>query len=152
MKMLTIIRDTVVRNETLLSGLLFLFAVVSLFSLASQPSLGTGSEGLVTNGGVRVICHVVVYFVLSGLYWKAIPKNICAVWVKIVLCIAVVTLVGAMDEIHQTTIPGRGGTIIGFSYDLIGIFLFVGTNMFRNSRIWRHPERQNRQLSRMPPG
>ncbi|MGH9477154.1 MAG: VanZ family protein [Terriglobales bacterium] len=66
----------------------------------------------VLNAPFRKFCHVLVYFVLSVLAYRAFSMgqlrySVKAGWRALVLCI----LYAASDEYHQSFIPGRGPSV-----------------------------------------
>ena len=69
---------------------------------------------------IRKAAHMFLYFVLALLVWLALtrllrvrPKRACA---ALVLC----ALLAALDEYHQTLVPGRSGELRDILIDLIG--------------------------------
>ncbi len=78
---------------------------------------------------VRKLAHVFLYFVLGAtiIVIENIEKKMSAVNTrrKILYALCVATLVGALDEIHQIFIPGRGAAFTDVFIDLTGAILGV---------------------------
>lgn len=91
-------------------GLIFL-----LSSRPSLPSLPGGWDVLLKKTG-----HVVVYGVLTWLYWRALRQHFRASTVLRVVCIGLAVAYGLSDEYHQTFVLGRNGTLLDVVVDGVG--------------------------------
>jgi VanZ family protein len=64
--------------------------------------------------------HVLEYFVLATLAWRALNPD-SAAWVRAgVLSMALVLFVAASDEFHQSFVPSRTSALTDVGYDFIG--------------------------------
>ncbi|MCA8944494.1 MAG: VanZ family protein [Planctomycetes bacterium] len=69
--------------------------------------------------------HVVVYFVLSILVMSALTGRPWSHRVRVLVAIAISTLYGVVDELHQSTVPGRDCSILDVCSDFVGSVLGV---------------------------
>lgn len=91
-----------------------------LFLLGGQQEL----RGLALPAGVDKLVHLGLYAVLGGLAgwgWFRARRWPAAWWP-----IAAVMLVGACDEMHQRTVPGRSAEIMDFLADAAGAVVAFG--------------------------
>ena len=73
---------------------------------------------------VKKTAHMVEYFVLYWLLFRAVSKNNQVVSKKVFgLSIVVAILYALSDEWHQTFVPGREGTLRDVGFDTIGTLL-----------------------------
>lgn len=83
------------------------------------PFLSPEQLGL-AHGVCRKAGHVLEYFVLGTLAWRAITPDPAA-WVRArVLAMALVLAVAASDEFHQSFVPSRTSALTDVGYDFIG--------------------------------
>ena len=95
-----------------------------IFALSSQPGLRVSSDPGV-DLPLRHAAHVAVY----GLLCVSIVRGIC--WNRdgrprtkdLLLAVALATLYGISDEIHQTFVPDRTGHDVDVGWDLVGALI-----------------------------
>lgn len=98
--------------------------IVFIFGISSIPSLSTEEVGLPR--GFDKIAHFIEYFVLALLFRRGLSGTDEKKEAPVVLLIlATGLLIGVMDEMYQSLIPGRHSSIFDFSADAAG--LLVGT-------------------------
>jgi VanZ family protein len=81
---------------------------------------------------LRKLGHIFEYFLLTILVARAIDKSILKIDKRGLMLGAVFSLVfAALDEYHQTFIPGRFGVISDVGIDSVGIVLaLISLKMF----------------------
>ena len=86
-----------------------------IFALSSIPDLGTGLGGwdLV----LRKIAHALEFAVLGALFLRAIGREVPAVVAGIAYAVT--------DEVHQSFVPGRLGSVWDVLLDSAGVVLGV---------------------------
>ena len=85
---------------------LFIFA---LFQGGSQPA----AAGLIVEPWDK-LAHFAVYGVITALLWLGVGGRApCVV-------IAIVIAIGALDELHQISVPGRTADVVDFLVDAVG--------------------------------
>lgn len=98
----------------------------AIFALSSVPS-GTASEIDWQDFIIKKAAHVFVYFVLTGLNYRALLSTGVdkrkAVWISILTSV----VYGYTDEVHQSFTPGRDPRIRDVVFDTIGAVLFIYT-------------------------
>ncbi|MDO8240861.1 MAG: VanZ family protein [Candidatus Moranbacteria bacterium] len=109
--------------KTIVSWLLVLVWAIIIFGLSAMP--GTGDHPYSLFYFVeRKTFHVLEYFVLSILLWRAWAQNFSqkkSFWFAGITTL----LYAASDEWHQTFVFGREGVLRDVVIDSIGIFLAV---------------------------
>ena len=95
-----------------------------IFLLSSRHRIGL-SEVYMYNFIIFKSLHMIEYAALFFMLFRAINKTFTNVSKKNALMIAVVLaiLYGISDEVHQTFVPTREGTIRDIGIDSIGILL-----------------------------
>ena len=72
----------------------------------------------------HVICrkagHILEYFVLGVLAWRAIRSVPMGWFVPELLTVALVLVVAFSDEFHQSFVPSRTSALVDIGYDFIG--------------------------------
>jgi hypothetical protein len=93
-----------------------------IFALSSIPDLGTGLGGwdLV----FRKAAHAAEFAVLGYLVVRALGRELPALAAGIAYA--------ASDELHQTFVPGRQGTVLDVLVDAVGVI--AGVYLFRRLR------------------
>jgi VanZ family protein len=86
-----------------------------IFALSSVPDLGSGLGGwdLV----LRKIAHAAEFAVLGALLVRAVRMP----WLAVVLGV----LYAVSDELHQTLVPGREGSVLDVAIDAAGVLCGV---------------------------
>jgi VanZ family protein len=92
-----------------------------IFALSAQPGLRISDDPGV-DGPFRHFAHVVAYAALAMLLVRGLSGEVRYPWTwrLIVAAVAIATLYGVSDEIHQTYVPLRTGHLIDVGWDLIG--------------------------------
>jgi VanZ family protein len=95
-----------------------------IFLLSSRQRIGV-SEVYIYNFIIFKSLHMIEYAALFFLFFRAINKTFTKISQKNALIIAVVLaiLYGITDEMHQTFVPTREGSIRDIGIDTIGILL-----------------------------
>jgi VanZ family protein len=77
--------------------------------------------------GTDKVVHVVVFFILCWLVYRALKNQTVALVSKMSLFLAVVVtiLYGFSDEFHQLYVPGRSADMFDMAADALGGFLFI---------------------------
>jgi hypothetical protein len=91
-----------------------------VFLLSSIPSAGLPKWGFDMS-----ILHVPLFFGLSYLILRALPGRGVPLWRLFALSIAVSTLYGVTDELHQLFVPGRTFSLVDMLFDFIGSSLIL---------------------------
>jgi VanZ family protein len=84
-----------------------------IFVLSSVPSL---DSGLSWDYPLRKLAHAGEFAVLGALLARALPE-LAALWLGIAYAVA--------DELHQTFVPGRAGTLLDVGIDSVGVLLGI---------------------------
>jgi VanZ family protein len=84
-----------------------------IFALSSVPSLDTG---LSWDYPLRKLAHAGEFAVLGALLARAVPE-LAALWLGIAYAV--------VDELHQTFVPGRAGTLLDVGIDSVGVLLGI---------------------------
>ena len=82
-----------------------------IFALSSIPHLGTGLG--VWDTILRKLAHTAEYAVLGALLVRAVHRP------RVAFVLGV--LYAASDELHQTFVPGRHGSLVDVAIDSVGI-------------------------------
>jgi VanZ family protein len=85
-----------------------------IFTLSSIPSLDTGLGAW--DLGLRKLAHVAEYAVLGALLARALPE-LAAQWAGIAYAVS--------DELHQSFVPGRFGTLLDVAIDSTGVLVGI---------------------------
>jgi len=94
-----------------------------IFYFSSIPDLKSGLE---YDFIFRKLAHVLEYFVLTFLLWRAFKGTFSMGPVRRLVYPATAALVYAvLDEIHQYFVPGRSGNFNDCLIDALGIFGFL---------------------------
>jgi VanZ family protein len=91
--------------------------------LSTVPHLGASIQNEVINQVLRKSAHVVIFALLTWFLWMALPNLNAIPCKKMLVCSSVLIAFAFIDEFLQTFTPGRRGNLIGFGFDLVGIFL-----------------------------
>lgn len=101
---------------------LVLFWCLVIFLLSHQPGLATS---LSYDFILRKIAHVVEFMVLFALTYWALRKHKLSVKRCVWIALSFSILYAISDEIHQSFVPDRSGSVLDVVYDSIGVlFLF----------------------------
>ena len=86
-----------------------------IFALSSVPDLGTGLGGwdLV----LRKLAHAAEYAVLGALLLRATARP--------GLAFVLGTLYAVSDEVHQSFVPGRMGSVLDVALDTVGVAIGI---------------------------
>lgn len=100
-----------------------------IFYLSSVPSLGTNLE---CDYPLRKIAHIAEYFIFTLFLWWALKNSFKINAASLLIYSAFLSfLYAASDELHQTFVPTRSGSIKDVLIDSIGIIIFcVVINIF----------------------
>jgi VanZ family protein len=107
------------------------FALMSLifyFSSKQNISVSDGANRDVVNFLFFKSIHILEYAVLYFLFYRAYSLSFLKSWSnrKIIVISAISTfLYSVIDEVHQTFVPTRTGTLRDIGIDLIGISIMV---------------------------
>jgi VanZ family protein len=93
-----------------------------IFALSSVPDLGTGLGGW--DLLLRKAAHAAEFAVLGFLLLRALGRDLPALAAGIAYA--------ASDELHQTFVPGRQGTVVDVLVDAVGVA--VGVYVVRRLR------------------
>jgi VanZ family protein len=88
-----------------------------LFVLSSMPDLPSGPPGLTDKHA-----HSIAYAVLGGLLLRALSGAAWAgiTWRRVAAAVALSTLYGVTDELHQWFVPGREASLADLAADAVG--------------------------------
>jgi VanZ family protein len=82
-----------------------------IFALSSVPDLGTGLGGW--DLALRKIAHAAEFAILAALLVRALRRTGWAIALGIAYAIS--------DEIHQSFVEGRQGTVLDVGIDSVGV-------------------------------
>jgi hypothetical protein len=99
-----------------------------LFFLSSRPSLGVD-----LSGGLDKVAHFSAYLVLGFFLAHAAKRRDH----PLLLAVALGMLYGALDEFHQSFVPGRTPAFADWIADVLGTV--AGVLLFRQWCRWRDP-------------
>ena len=120
-------------------GLLTVAYVAAIYWLSSRPDLGPVRHGpllrLLMNLG-----HAPIFAGLAFCVVKAL-RRVGESWARYALAFAVCGVCAALDEWHQSFVPGRTASISDFILDLAGIFgmLLILQLRVRCKPVWATP-------------
>jgi VanZ family protein len=90
-----------------------------IFFLSSQPALLD-----IQNEGFEKLffktAHFGMYAVLAWLWWRALSPRREPAWPVLAAALALTSLYGLSDEIHQLFVPGRNGRVADVLFDTAG--------------------------------
>ena len=69
--------------------------------------------------------HIVVYAILTWLWWRALSPQREVSWSVLTTALSLTVLYGISDEIHQLFIPGRHGRIADVLFDASGALAMI---------------------------
>ncbi|MEX0895449.1 MAG: VanZ family protein [Patescibacteria group bacterium] len=97
---------------------------LTIFILSSQGSL-PGFSVSAADFVFKKSAHMFVYAVLYYLFWRAVQKThptptTSQTFIHWALPLGLTLLYAASDELHQTFVPYRYGTIRDVGYDMLG--------------------------------
>lgn len=91
-----------------------------IFYISSIPS-----EELAVFGLDMSLLHIIEFFILSYLIFRAFTKEKMNIRYTLSLAIIISTLYGITDEIHQLYVPGRQFSTIDMAFNFIGSSLIL---------------------------
>jgi VanZ family protein len=113
-----------------------IFAISAMPGQALPPLPGLHSDKLV---------HGAVYAVLGGLLWRALARTTTFNRLPLVaVTVALATLYGASDELHQLFVPGRMCDVADAVADAVGALTGSLVAAFVSARGYRHRDRRER--------
>lgn len=120
-------------------GLLTLAYMVGIYWLSSQPELGVRREEPLSRLGMNLV-HVPVYAGLAVCFLQALAGGRATQTPRAASLLALLGAAGygALDEWHQSFVPGRSASIGDFLLDLVGI---VGILLILRLGPFRAPRR-----------
>ena len=92
-----------------------------IFALSAQPGLRVSDDPGV-DLPIRHVAHVLAFGVLAVLLLRGLTSRAEEPWTwrQAALAVALATLYGVTDEIHQTYVPLRTGHLVDVGWDLLG--------------------------------
>lgn len=93
-----------------------------IWILSSIPDL---SSGLEQDFALRKIAHGLVFGILAILIYIALPSSLKNTG-KIVWASLLTFVYAIFDEVHQSFVDGRHGSVIDVSIDTIGVVILLG--------------------------
>lgn len=104
-----------------------------IYFLSSQSSLPSMQESAL-NFISKKMAHIIVYLVLYVLVHRATlltfsqkKRHPLVVLLPVLICF----IYAMSDELHQSFVPGRGGTIRDVGYDMLGVSIaFLKTHKY----------------------
>ncbi|MCR4305341.1 MAG: VanZ family protein [Gallionella sp.] len=91
-----------------------LFIVIGLFWAGSKPV----AVGLFT-GNLDKVAHFATFALIAALLWLSFQRG------RPLLVIAIVSAIGAADELHQYYLPGRSASIVDLAVDIFAVVAVV---------------------------
>jgi VanZ family protein len=97
-----------------------------IFLLSAQSGLRVTADPGV-DLPIRHVAHMLTYGLLAALLLYGLSWKYSGTWNARLagLAVALATLYGATDELHQTFVPGRTGNLVDIGWDLLGAVLGV---------------------------
>jgi VanZ family protein len=86
-----------------------------IFLLSAQPDLNSGLGTWDTI--LRKLAHMAEFGLLWWLWWRALGFR------RAPLAVAITLAYAAADELHQTFVPGRSGSVADWAIDAAGVGL-----------------------------
>jgi VanZ family protein len=93
-----------------------------IWVLSSIPDL---QSGLKQDFLLRKLAHATEFGVLTLLIWHALPDGVRRVSVRIGVAVLAAVGYAALDELHQSFVPGRHGALKDVAVDAAGVVLSV---------------------------
>ena len=97
-----------------------LLVMVAIFLLSAQPDLNSGL-GTVDLIGRKVI-HFAQYALLAFLWWRALRTRL-SIRAAALAAFLITSAYAASDELHQTFVHGRHGSLLDWAIDSAGAAL-----------------------------
>ncbi|MHB0858672.1 MAG: VanZ family protein [Anaerolineae bacterium] len=105
--------------------------LATIWWLSSQPSLPhPNRQAGVSDNWLDYPAHALAYAVLTLLFWRALshegvrlPHRLSSTPVRNAALLAI--LYGALDELHQSFVPGRCATLVDWITDIAGALCAV---------------------------
>ncbi len=88
-----------------------------IFVLSGQPSLDSGLGWI--DAVLRKLAHFGEYALLCALWWRALRTKLTGDW-ALMVAVALSSAYAASDELHQTFVDGRHGTLGDWLIDTAG--------------------------------
>ncbi len=79
---------------------------------------------------LRKVAHVAFFFFLTLVIYLLLRHYIRRTWLAILTTFVLSSLVGVLDEYHQSFVPGRFASPIDVAINLVGIILGIGLIIF----------------------
>jgi VanZ family protein len=114
-------------------GLVTLAWLAGIYWLSSRPELGT-SESQPLVALVENLLHVPLFAGLAFCLLKTLSPGPEILWRVCGLVFLVTAVYAALDEWHQSFVPGRFASVGDFLLDVTGIVLVILTLRFRSLR------------------
>ena len=114
-------------------GLLTLAWLATIAWLSSRPDLGT-SESSPLVARVSNLMHVPLFAGLAYCLLKTLPAGGQTSWPRSGIVFLVATGFAALDEWHQSLVPGRFASVSDFLLDIIGVVAVILILHFRSLR------------------
>jgi VanZ family protein len=96
-----------------------------IFILSAQPTLPHHPDAL-SDLILKKAGHMGEYGILAFLLWRALLRGRGTLsWSALVTAFVVSVLYAALDEYHQTFVPGRNGTLVDVGVDAAGALVFL---------------------------
>jgi VanZ family protein len=96
-----------------------------IFLLSAQPGLKVSSDASV-DGPARDLAHIGAYALLAVLFVHALGRLGRPVTPAVAItAFALAVLYGITDEIHQSFVPDRTGTLVDIGWDALGAAIGV---------------------------
>ncbi len=109
------------RQKNFLNWSIVVLWLAALWLASSQPSLHSDFD-LTTDTLGRKVLHFLLYFALC--YWWQRANRSSNFQHPLGLALLFACLYAALDEYHQTFVAGRQGSLVDWSIDSLGAFLY----------------------------
>jgi VanZ family protein len=100
-------------------GVPLLLWLALIFFLSSQPTLLEIENASLSRLFFKS-AHFGVYAILAWLWWRALSPHREPTWPVLTAALALTSLYGLSDEIHQLYVPGRNGRVADVLFDTAG--------------------------------
>lgn len=94
-----------------------LLLMTGIFFLSAQPNLSSGLG--VIDVIARKVVHLGLYALLAALWWRAL-RTVTSPGVALMAAVAITVGYAVTDELHQTLVPTRSGTVLDVAIDAAG--------------------------------